>query len=60
MRGAGAALLHNISAHGELPERSSYVQRSKTAVAEALAAENDDVARHQMDQYLKLIVDEQF
>jgi hypothetical protein len=55
IRGAGAALLHNVSVRAHVADRPAYVQRAKAAIGEALAAENDAATRDALDLYLELI-----
>src|SRR5262249_40982607 len=55
LRGAGAALLHNISARVHLPGRPEYLKRSRVAIREALAVEEDPVTHYHFDHFLQLI-----
>jgi hypothetical protein len=55
IRGAGAALLHNLSMRVNPGDRAAYLERSRTAIGEALAAENDETAREQLDYYRGLM-----
>jgi hypothetical protein len=54
IRGAGAALLHNLSVQIGLPAKQGYVQRAKASIEAAVATESDEVVRSQLQNYLKL------
>jgi hypothetical protein len=55
MRGAGAALLYNISAKVDASNRPKYVEQAEVAIRSASAVESDPVTRQQMSHYLKLL-----
>jgi hypothetical protein len=55
MRGAGAALLHNISMRMNPLHRRVYIQRSRTALSTALATEVDDATREQLTFFHGLV-----
>jgi hypothetical protein len=55
MRGAGAALLHNISMRMNPVHRRAYVQRSMAALSTALTTEVDDATREQLAYFHGLV-----
>jgi hypothetical protein len=55
LRGAGAALLHNLSVRIEGVNKAAYVEQAEVAVAAARAAENDPMVRGQFDHFLRLL-----
>jgi hypothetical protein len=55
VRGAGAALLHNLAARIAQPYRSKYVERAKQAIQSAREHESDPAARSQFDHFLNLL-----
>jgi len=55
LRGAGAALLHNISARVHLPARPDYLKRSSAAIREVMAAEQNSITHEYFNQFLQLI-----
>jgi hypothetical protein len=55
IRGAGAALLHNLAARIAGPYRSDYVARAKQSIQAAREHESDPTVRSQLDHFLSLL-----
>jgi hypothetical protein len=60
IRRAGAALLHNLSSRVATPARAAYLRKASSSIREALASENDEVARATLSFYLELISNRRF
>jgi hypothetical protein len=55
IRGAGAALAHNLAARVDKPYRSKYVERAKQGIQAAREHESDPGVRSQFDHFLNLL-----
>jgi hypothetical protein len=55
IRGAGAALLHNLSVQIDAAAKRAYVERAKSAIGAAIAVETNAGTQGQLKSYLKLL-----